>query len=671
MATPPDLTVNSVIRDVSKLLGIGRLRVDDRIEGNWKGYGTWYPGKIVSIEGNKYNILYDDGDTETITDLTRLIKEGSKDRRCSNPLSSTFETGTSVLARWRGKALWYPATVTSFTDKGRYVVRYNDDEEETLMASQVKLPSSTASDSKVLNVVRRLVAPAYNLIEPRLKVGERVSGNWKGYGTWYQGHVLSVSLDSWERPFPLVVKYDDDDEETFQIDDMHRIKRTLASKRNLGYETLPVRPSVYGQREGFGSEATHVYKLGERVVIVGVPIVFTVEQRLNHMIRIVADVSAVTDPAEREKQMRELFFPEQTCWLVKEDDLAISVEDMDITLTPYDAIDTSSVEDRQKSYDEIVKLTGLDPSEDSKPPRALSASDLVRLKSRLAEIKDAEEQRLQSSFEVLRATDGYTDDDRKEAKERIEEEGRLIRKALDPAINLRSRRSILHCVDEDESNYMRIAEIVLDAGASANVYDFMGMTPLYTACARGNVAIADFLISRGANALLPGPGLVTPVHMMLSPKFNVPMRLVVPAMRSRRWKTNKFVKYDFDWLDHFDLPSAPTSPLFRIRDIAKATSANASMRQLVNDMGDERTGRRHATVDSVLTIVVRDAHLKALGTPVVQQLLDHKWSVFASRKANLDALAALALALALLPTRACTPRARASWAATARWCSRR
>jgi hypothetical protein len=45
----------------------GVYRVGDEIEGNWKGGGTWYSGKIGKIEGERYYINYNDGDVEWTT----------------------------------------------------------------------------------------------------------------------------------------------------------------------------------------------------------------------------------------------------------------------------------------------------------------------------------------------------------------------------------------------------------------------------------------------------------------------------------------------------------------------------------------------------------------------------------------------------------------------------
>lgn len=44
----------------------GKLKVGDKVKGNWKGQGTWYPGRLSKIAGGKYYIEYDDGDVEWV-----------------------------------------------------------------------------------------------------------------------------------------------------------------------------------------------------------------------------------------------------------------------------------------------------------------------------------------------------------------------------------------------------------------------------------------------------------------------------------------------------------------------------------------------------------------------------------------------------------------------------
>jgi hypothetical protein len=39
--------------------------IGGRVECNFKGQGTWYPGRISSLAGERIGIAYDDGDKET------------------------------------------------------------------------------------------------------------------------------------------------------------------------------------------------------------------------------------------------------------------------------------------------------------------------------------------------------------------------------------------------------------------------------------------------------------------------------------------------------------------------------------------------------------------------------------------------------------------------------
>jgi len=54
--------------------GSNPFKVGDRVEGNWKGQGKWYPGKIGKIAGGKYYIQYDDGDVEWV-DTARIRRK--------------------------------------------------------------------------------------------------------------------------------------------------------------------------------------------------------------------------------------------------------------------------------------------------------------------------------------------------------------------------------------------------------------------------------------------------------------------------------------------------------------------------------------------------------------------------------------------------------------------
>lgn len=91
-----------------------------RIEGNYKGLGKWYPGKIVSIV-DAYNILYDDGEVETSVrkDLIRL----------QHPSSTTdLEIGHSVEGNYRDHGKWYRGKVIEIVQV--FNILYDDGETE-------------------------------------------------------------------------------------------------------------------------------------------------------------------------------------------------------------------------------------------------------------------------------------------------------------------------------------------------------------------------------------------------------------------------------------------------------------------------------------------------------------------------------------------------------------
>ena len=61
----PGKTTNTTVNNSSSKETT--FKVGDRIQGNWKGQGKYYPGKIGKLNGNKVYIKYDDGDVESTT----------------------------------------------------------------------------------------------------------------------------------------------------------------------------------------------------------------------------------------------------------------------------------------------------------------------------------------------------------------------------------------------------------------------------------------------------------------------------------------------------------------------------------------------------------------------------------------------------------------------------
>jgi len=68
----------------------------DKVEGNYKGKGTWYPGRISRIRGNDlYDIAYDDNTVENNISAT-LIRSLASVAAASDPTSSSSNGGAGV-----------------------------------------------------------------------------------------------------------------------------------------------------------------------------------------------------------------------------------------------------------------------------------------------------------------------------------------------------------------------------------------------------------------------------------------------------------------------------------------------------------------------------------------------------------------------------------------------
>eukprot|EP00306_Pavlova_sp_CCMP459_P004862 CAMPEP_0185161620 /NCGR_PEP_ID=MMETSP1139-20130426/5255_1 /TAXON_ID=298111 /ORGANISM="Pavlova sp., Strain CCMP459" /LENGTH=915 /DNA_ID=CAMNT_0027726895 /DNA_START=52 /DNA_END=2799 /DNA_ORIENTATION=- len=206
----------------------------------------------------------------------------------------------------------------------------------------------------------------------------------------------------------------------------------------------------------------------------------------------------------------------------------------------------------------------------------------------------------------------------------------IVRRAIDPSYNPLISYSFLHWVmREDANGYFRIADTLFANGAVPDVIDFVGLTPLYNACVYGMLDVTRYLISHGADPLIPAPGLLTPVHLMLSDNFNIPDKLAEVALRRRRRQkrsmqsSRKDVSYNFTWIDHVRVK--PPKKFFL-------------------NIADTGPWENHVGGESTLQVIIKDAHLGALGTPLVTQLIEHKWNSYAGLRARVDAVAALALA---------------------------
>jgi len=144
----------------------------DKVEGNYRGRGKWYPGKITRDRGDgTFDISYDDGESETRVekDLIRL-----KDGDVKKP--ARLEEGSKVEGNYRGRGKWYPGKITRDRGDGTYDISYDDGESET----RVEKDLIRLKDSGEMSSPKK---------GSRFEEGDKVEGNYRGRGKWYPGKI--------------------------------------------------------------------------------------------------------------------------------------------------------------------------------------------------------------------------------------------------------------------------------------------------------------------------------------------------------------------------------------------------------------------------------------------------------------------------------------------------
>ena len=184
-----------------------KLSDGDKVEGNYRGRGKWYPGKISRDRGDgTYDVDYDDGEKETrvTEDLIRLrdAPAASSDAR-----KAKLMEGDKVEGNYRGRGKWYPGKITRARLNGTFDIDYDDGEKEIGVADDLvravggsDRPSSPKKDTG------------------RMYEGDKVEGNYRGRGKWYPG---KISRDRGDGTYD--VDYDDGEKETRVDKDLIRV----------------------------------------------------------------------------------------------------------------------------------------------------------------------------------------------------------------------------------------------------------------------------------------------------------------------------------------------------------------------------------------------------------------------------------------------------------------
>jgi hypothetical protein len=163
------------------------LEAGDKVEGNYRGKGKWYPGKIkrVRLDGT-YDIEYNDGESETAVaaDLVRAV--GARDEEDvgvgMQRRKPQIEEGSKVEANYRGKGKYYPGRVKRVRSDGTYDVDYNDGEQELRVSEDmIRLVDAGGSPSRAES------SSASTKRKLSLEEGMKVEANYKGRGRWFPG----------------------------------------------------------------------------------------------------------------------------------------------------------------------------------------------------------------------------------------------------------------------------------------------------------------------------------------------------------------------------------------------------------------------------------------------------------------------------------------------------
>jgi hypothetical protein len=106
------------------------------VEGNYRGRGRWYPGKVVRVRlDGTCDVDYDDGEKEqsVARDLVRTLggSAGTHSPRSSSGRVRRLEVGAKVEADYRGRGKWYPGKIARDRGDGTFDIDYDDGEKES------------------------------------------------------------------------------------------------------------------------------------------------------------------------------------------------------------------------------------------------------------------------------------------------------------------------------------------------------------------------------------------------------------------------------------------------------------------------------------------------------------------------------------------------------------
>jgi hypothetical protein len=222
-----------------------------QIEGNYRGRGRWYPGRISGINRDgTYNIDYDDGEIERYIGERHIrMKDtysySSPSRGYDEPRSRNnfLEEGMKIEARYRGRSKWYPGKINRINRDGTFDIIYDDGEREIDVDSNMirKLEESQA-------VSRR----ERNDRNTRLEEGMKVECNYRGRGKWFPAVISRERVNG-----TFDIDYDDGEKEMGvesnlirERENNSRKRRSPSPSQETTYEEIAIGTKIEARYKG-------------------------------------------------------------------------------------------------------------------------------------------------------------------------------------------------------------------------------------------------------------------------------------------------------------------------------------------------------------------------------------------------------------------------------------
>jgi hypothetical protein len=168
--------------------GRGKFVEGSYVSVNKRNEGRYLSGRILAAhDDGSYDVIYDD---HTLGREIRLLYDQILVREA--PALITYQVDDLIEANYKGRGKWYSGKVLSYKrdEMSRlpiylYHIAYDDGEEEhEVLADLIRYPHHHPVEV-ALQVSQ----------ETKLRVGDRVSANYKGHGRWYSGTIIKKRLD--------------------------------------------------------------------------------------------------------------------------------------------------------------------------------------------------------------------------------------------------------------------------------------------------------------------------------------------------------------------------------------------------------------------------------------------------------------------------------------------